>query len=78
MEKETNREKMKNGNLKERIQTCLLALDFDTDRMSTSGNEAYNELRKIVVDLYNDNIKMIESIKTYELGKVKDEEEEQI
>jgi len=26
---------MEKENLKERIQNCLLALDFDTDRMST-------------------------------------------
>ena len=60
---------MEKENLKERIQTCLLALDFDTDRMSTSGNQAYRELKNIVIDLYEDNRKMTQRLKIYELDK---------
>lgn len=78
MKKETNGEKMKRGNMTERIKNCLLALDFDTQRMSTSGNEAYKDLRKIVIDLYTDNLKMKERIKIYQMEKSRNEEEEQI
>lgn len=46
---------MNKKDLKESIQNCLLALDFDTDRMSTSGNQAYRELKNIVIDLYEYN-----------------------
>lgn len=46
---------MNKKDLKESIQNCLLELDFDTDRMSTSGNQAYRELKNIVIDLYEDN-----------------------
>lgn len=74
----TNGKKMKIGNLKEQIQNCLMALDFDTQRMSTSGNEAYNELKNIVIDLYNDNAKLIQQVKIYQLEKTKDEEENHI
>lgn len=49
-------------NLKERIQNCLFVLDFDTQRMSTDGSKAYRELRNIVIDLYNDNIKIIDEL----------------
>lgn len=69
---------MKKKNLKERIQDCLLALDFDTDRMSTSGNQAYRELKNIVIDLYEDNRKMTQRLKIYELNKQQAEEEKQI
>ena len=54
---------MKKKNLKERIQDCLLALDFDTDRMSSGGNQAYRELKNIVIDLYEDNRKMTQRLK---------------
>lgn len=73
MKKETNEK-----NLKERIQDCLFVLDFDTQRMSSGGNQAYRELKNIVIDLYNDNIKIIDKLKNYELGKSQNEEEKQI
>ena len=73
MKKETNEK-----NLKERIQDCLFRLDFDTQRMSSGGNQAYRELKNIVIDLYNDNIKIIDKLKNYELGKSQNEEEKQI
>lgn len=73
MKKETNEK-----NLKERIQDCLFILDFDTQRMSSGGNQAYRELKNIVIDLYNDNIKIIDKLKNYELGKSQNEEEKQI
>ena len=73
MEKETNEK-----NLKERIQDCLFVLDFDTQRMSRGGSQAYRELRNIVIDLYNDNVKMIEKVKNYELEKSQNEEDKQI
>lgn len=73
MEKETNEK-----NLKERIQECLFVLDFDTQRMSSGGSQAYRKLKNIVIDLYNDNIKMIDKLKNYELGKSQNEEEETI
>lgn len=73
MEKEANEK-----DLKERIQDCLFILDFDTQRMSSGGNQAYRELRNIVIDLYNDNIKMIDKIKSYELDKSQNEEDKQI
>ena len=63
------------SNLKQRIEECLMALDFDTQRMSESGNIAYRELRNIVIDLYNDNLEFKEKIKQY---KKKEEEEKQI
>lgn len=69
---------MEKENLKERIQNCLLALDFDTDRMSTNGNQAYRELKNIVIDLYEDNRKMTQRLKIYELNKQQAEEEKQI
>lgn len=73
MKKETNEK-----NLKERIQDCLFVLDFDTQRMSSGGNQAYKELKNIVIDLYNDNIKIIDKLKNYELDKSQNEEEKQI
>lgn len=73
MERETNKK-----NLKERIEDCLFVMDFDTQRMSSGGREAYGELRKIVIDLYNDNLKMKEKIKICELEKSENEEEESI
>lgn len=73
MKKETNEK-----NLKERIQDCLFILDFDTQRMSSGGDQAYRELKNIVIDLYNDNIKIIDKLKNYELGKSQNEEEKQI
>lgn len=73
MKKETNEK-----NLKERIQDCLFILDFDTQRMSSGGNQAYRELKNIVIDLYNDNIKIIDKLKNYELGRSQNEEEKQI
>lgn len=73
MKKETNEK-----NLKERIQDCLFIHDFDTQRMSSGGNQAYRELKNIVIDLYNDNIKIIDKLKNYELGKSQNEEEKQI
>lgn len=73
MKKETNEK-----NLKERIQDCLFVLDFDTQRMSSGGNQAYKELKNIVIDLYNDNIKIINKLKNYELDKSQNEEEKQI
>jgi hypothetical protein len=73
MKKETNEK-----NLKERIQDCLFVLDFDTQRMSSGGNQAYRELKNIVIDLYNDNIKIIDKLKNYELDKSQNEEEKQI
>ena len=73
MKKETNEK-----NLKERIHDCLFILDFDTQRMSSGGNQAYRELKNIVIDLYNDNIKIIDKLKNYELGKSQNEEEKQI
>ena len=73
MKKETNEK-----NLKERIQDCLFILDFDTQRMSSGGNQAYRELKNIVIDLYNDNIKIIDKLKNYELGKSQNEGEKQI
>lgn len=73
MKKEANEK-----NLKERIQDCLFILDFDTQRMSSGGNQAYRELKNIVIDLYNDNIKIIDKLKNYELGKSQNEEEKQI
>lgn len=73
MKKETNEK-----NLKERIQDCLFILDFDTQRMSSGGNQAYRELKNIVIDLYNDNIKIIDKLKNYELDKSQNEEEKQI
>lgn len=69
---------MKKKNLKKRIQDCLLALDFDTDRMSSGGNQAYRELKNIVIDLYEDNRKMTQRLKIYELDKQQTEEEKQI
>lgn len=68
---------MNKENLKERIQDCLLALDFDTDRMSTSGKQAYRELRNIVVELYTDNIKMQQRLKIYDLEEKSEEEEQE-
>ena len=73
MKKETNEK-----NLKERIQDWLFVLDFDTQRMSSGGNQAYRELKNIVIDLYNDNIKIIDKLKNYELDKSQNEEEKQI
>lgn len=73
MKKETNEK-----NIKERIQDCLFVLDFDTQRMSSGGNQAYRELKNIVIDLYNDNIKIIDKLKNYELDKSQNEEEKQI
>lgn len=73
MKKETNEK-----NLKERIQDCLFVLDFDIQRMSSGGNQAYRELKNIVIDLYNDNIKIIDKLKNYELDKSQNEEEKQI
>lgn len=73
MKKETNEK-----NLKERIQDCLFVLDFDTQRMSSGGNQAYRELKNIVIELYNDNIKIIDKLKNYELDKSQNEEEKQI
>lgn len=69
---------MKKENLKEWIQDCLLALDFDTDRMSSGGNQAYRELKNIVIDLYEDNRKMIQRLKIYELDKLHSERENEI
>ena len=46
--------------------------------MSSGGNQAYRELKNIVIDLYNDNIKTIDKLKNYELGKSQNEEEKQI
>lgn len=60
---------MKKKNLKERIQDCLLALDFDTDRMSSGGNQAYRESKNVVLDLYEDNRKMTQRLKIYDLDK---------
>lgn len=68
---------MKKKSLKERIEENLMALDFDTQRMSESGNIAYRELRNIVIDLYNDNIELKEKIKQNE-EKFKIQEEKQI
>ena len=65
-------------NLKEKIQDCLFVLDFDTQRMSSEGCQAYRELRNIVIDLYNDNIKMIDNLKKFELDKSQSEEEKQV
>lgn len=62
-------------NLKEKIQNCLLALDFDTDRMSTSGNQAYRELKNIVIDLYEDNVKLEQRLKIYNLDKLQEEKQ---
>ena len=69
---------MEKGNLKARIQNCLFTLDFDMQRMSSGGCQSYRELRNIVIDLYNDNIKMIDKIKIYELDKAKNEEDKQV
>ncbi len=69
---------MKKENLKDRIQDCLFVLDFDTDRMSSGGNEAYRELKNIVIDLYEDNVKITQRLKLYELDKSHIEEEKQI
>lgn len=69
---------MNKKNLKERIQDCLFTLDFDTDRMSSGGNQAYKELKKIVIDLYEDNRKMTQRLKIYELNRLQSEEEKQI
>ena len=69
---------MKKENLKERVQDCLLALDFDTDRMSSGGNQAYRELKNIVIDLYEDNVKITQQLKLYKLDKSQIEEEKQI
>ena len=69
---------MKKRNLKEKIENCLFTLDFDTQRMSLGGSQAYRELRNIVIDLYNDNIKMLDKLKNYELEKSQNEEDKQI
>lgn len=66
---------MNKKSLKERIEENLMALDFDTQRMSESGNIAYRELKNIVIDLYNDNLEFKEKIKQYEN---KEEEVKQI
>lgn len=68
---------MKKKSLKERIEENLMALDFDTQRMSESGNIAYRELRNIVIDLYNNNLDLKEKVKQNE-EKLKGQEEKQI
>ena len=68
---------MKKKSLKERIEEDLMALDFDTQRMSESGNIAYRELKNIVIDLYNDNIELKEKLKK-NTEKLKEQEEKQI
>ena len=68
---------MKKESIKEKIENCLFVLDFDTQRMSTGGRESYNELKKIVVDLYNDNIRMIDQIRSYGIENAKNEEKQQ-
>lgn len=68
---------MKKKSLKERIEENLMALDFDTQRMSESGNIAYRELRNIVIDLYNNNLELKEKVKQNE-EKLKEQEEKQI
>lgn len=64
---------MKNKIMKERIENCLIALNFDTDRMSSSGNEAYRELTNIVIELYNDNLKQQEIIEKYQREDIEEE-----
>jgi len=68
---------MKRKSLKEKIEEDLMALDFDTQRMSESGNIAYRELRNIVIDLYNDNLELKEKLKQNE-EILKKQEEKQI
>ena len=68
---------MKKKSLKERIEENLMALDFDTQRMSESGNIAYRELRNIVIDLYNNNLDLKEKVKQYK-EKEKNQEDKQI
>lgn len=64
---------MKDKTLKEKIEDCLMALDFDTDRMSSSGNQAYRELSNIVIELYNNNLKQQEIIEKYKREDIEEE-----
>lgn len=64
---------MKRKTMKERIEDCLMELEFDTDRMSSEGREAYRSLADIVIELYNDNLKQQEIIKKYQSENMEEE-----
>lgn len=63
---------MKNKTMKERIEECFMELDFETDRMSSGGSEAYSRLADIVIELYNDNLKQQEIIKKYQMENMEE------
>lgn len=61
--------------IKDRIQNCLFALDFETQRMSSGGCEEYRKLRSLVIDLYNQNVELIKRNEELE-SKISRSEEE--
>lgn len=64
---------MKKETLADKIKEYFLVLDFETDRMSTGGRETYNELKNTVIDLYNDNLKLMSIIKNFQRAEENEE-----